>query len=334
MNSDKKDQNLGGIIGLADDRAVQQQVQSLLAGGAVVALPTETVYGLAADATLPDAVARIFATKGRPAFNPLICHVAGLSMARRYASFSPTAEKLAAEFWPGPLTMVLPLVNDAGLAPAVTAGLNNVGLRCPASPLMLSLITALDKPLAAPSANPSGKLSPTTAADLVNLYGHMCPPIVDGGATSVGIESTIISVTNGAITLLRPGTITAAQIEAVTHVPVRTNSDGKITAPGQLKSHYAPALPVVRNITQPTHDAVHIGFAEQDGEFNLSPAADLAEAAQNLYAVLAKADARGKSRGASAITIAPIPAWGIGLAINDRLARAAAPRPKDTEPEA
>jgi L-threonylcarbamoyladenylate synthase len=302
------------------DAAIAEAARVIASGGCV-AMPTETVYGLAADATSDAAVAGIYAAKGRPSFNPLIVHVADLAMAEQLATFSPEARALAAAFWPGPLTLVLPVNADAALAAAVTAGLPNVALRCPAHPAMQALIAATGRPLAAPSANASGSVSPTTAAHVQATLASRIPLIIDAGPCAGGLESTIISVEADRITLLRPGPITSAMLADVTTLPIKgpRESDG-ITAPGQLASHYAPGKPVLLNIAKPPADAFMIGFGGIAGNCQLSASGDLSEAATNLFAALHVARLSDKPR----IAIAPIPDEGVGIAINDRLRRAAA----------
>lgn len=294
---------------------------AIITAGGCVAVPTETVYGLAADATSSAGVAAIYAAKGRPSFNPLIVHVADQDMASAIAVMNDTAAQLAGAFWPGPLTLVLPRRPDAMLAPAATADLPTVALRCPAHPAMQALIAATGKPLAAPSANASGSISPTTAAHvLASLGGHIAL-IIDGGACSGGLESTIVAVEADALRLLRPGPITAQMLEAATGLCVKgaRDEDG-ITAPGQLASHYAPGKPVLLDCTAPPADAFMIGFGPIGGDVQLSASGDVAEAATALFAALHK----GRSSAKPRIAVAPIPDEGIGKAINDRLRRAAA----------
>lgn len=302
----------------------------MLAAGGIVALPTETVYGLAADAENPQAVARIYAAKGRPAANPLIVHVADPAMAARYARLSPPARRLARAFWPGPLTLVLPRRAGAPLAPAVAAGLATVALRAPAHPAMQAVIAGLGRGLAAPSANPSGRLSPTRAAHVV-ASGLPVPLVLDGGPSAAGLESTIVKVSeDGPPRLLRPGAIAPEAIEAVLGAPLRPPpppgagpSGGPVEAPGTMFRHYAPRRPLLLGVTAPRPDAVLLGFGAVAGDLSLSPAGDPAEAARNLFAMLHEAEALAEARGAAFIAVAPIPAEGLGLAIRDRLARAA-----------
>jgi L-threonylcarbamoyladenylate synthase len=297
-----------------------------------VAIPTETVYGLAADATHPAAITSIYETKGRPRFNPLICHMADLAMAERYAVFDPISRQLAEAFWPGPLTLVLPLKENAGIHPLATAGLDTVGIRVPVG-FTAELIRSLGHPLAAPSANSSGRISPTTAQHVEADLGAKIEVIVDGGSCPVGVESTIVKVEDGAIRLLRPGGVAVEAIEAVTGKAVirpKASGTAAIEAPGMLASHYAPNAAVRLNATDVSSKEALIAFgtsnisgsATAKAMFNLSPGGDLAEAASNLFDYLKRADASG----ATGIAVAPIPDEGLGEAINDRLMRAAAPR--------
>ena len=293
---------------------------ALIRAGFPVAVATETVYGLAADATNPEAVAAIYAAKGRPSFNPLIVHIPDLDSARALARFDGVAEALAAIFWPGPLTLVLPRTPDCKAASLVTAGLDTIAIRCPAHPAMQGLLRASGRPLAAPSANASGRISPTRAEHVKASLDGRIPLILDSGATMQGIESTIIAPGDGVIRLLRPGPVTAEAIEAATGLPVVAATGDKIEAPGQLTSHYAPAHPVRLNANRAEPGEWLIGFGAVDGDANLSPSGDLAEAAARLFDLLHQADASGRA----GIAIAPIPHQGLGAAINDRLARAAA----------
>jgi L-threonylcarbamoyladenylate synthase len=305
-----------------------QRALALIEAGEVVAIPTETVYGLAADATNGRAVARIFEAKGRPRFNPLIAHVSSLEMAQAIAAFDPLSLALARAFWPGPLTLVLPLRADASIHPLVTAGLDTVALRMPKG-FGAALIAALGRPLAAPSANSSGRISPTSAAAVAADLGDRIPLIVDGGPTPVGLESTIVKSEDGSVSLLRPGGVAAEEIERLAGAPL-TRGETKLVAPGMLASHYAPhaAVRLGAEEVRPGEALLSFGPAAVAGsdsavaERNLSPAGDLREAAANLFSMLAELDASG----ASTIAVAPIPAQGLGEAINDRLARAAAPR--------
>ena len=296
---------------------------TLLGQGGLVAIPTETVYGLAADATNDGAVAAIYAAKGRPSFNPLIIHVSDIEMAETYARFSNTARDLARTFWPGPLTLVLPVVPDSSLSPRVTAGLNSVAVRLPATRAARAIIAGLGRPLAAPSANPSGKISPTSAAHVRAGLDGKIAAVVDAGACDIGLESTILGFEDG-VQLLRPGGLSAEVIEAhLGHPLARPQLDHSApNAPGQLLSHYAPNAHVRLNATTARSDEAHLGFGEIAGDDTLSASGDLEEAAANLFAKLRELDRKGL-RG---IAVAPIPDHGLGVAINDRLRRAAAPR--------
>jgi len=294
---------------------------ALLRGGGLVALPTETVYGLAARADHDESVAAIYRAKGRPSFNPLIVHVADLEAAESIALLDDRARSLAAAFWPGALTMVLPLREGAPVASAVTAGLRTVALRCPAHPLMRAVIAATGLPLAAPSANSSGGVSPTTAAHVRASLGGNVDAIVDGGACEAGIESTIVALREeGGWQVLRPGPIPAQRIAAVLGREPDAVTSTAIEAPGQLASHYAPGKPVRLDAETAGADEFHIGFGQIAGTANLSKGADLVEAASRLYALLHEAAAAPHPR----IAVAPVPRDGIGAAINDRLARASA----------
>ncbi|WP_375196577.1 L-threonylcarbamoyladenylate synthase [Sphingobium sp.] len=293
----------------------------LIRAGEPVAVPTETVYGLAADATDSHAVAAIYNAKGRPSFNPLIVHVSDQEMAARLAEFSPVAKQLATRFWPGALTLVLPVRSDSGLSPLVTAGLPTVALRLPAHPAMRALIRESGRPLAAPSANRSGAISPTRAEHVLSSLNGRVRMILDEGPTSEGVESTIAAPETDRIRLLRPGPVTAAMLEEATHLPVVTGAENaRIEAPGQMESHYAPSKPVRLNALKAEKDEYLIGFGLMPCHMNLSPDADVREAAANLFAALHIADASAAER----IAVAPVPNEGIGVAINDRLRRAAA----------
>jgi L-threonylcarbamoyladenylate synthase len=295
----------------------------LLRAGLLVAIPTETVYGLAGDASDARAIAEIFAAKKRPRFNPLIVHVADTSAAARLAVFDDRARKLAAAFWPGPLTLVLPRKPDSPIALLATAGLDTLALRVPAHPVARALIRAAGRPLAAPSANRSGRVSPTTAQHVAAELGPRVSLILDGGACKVGIESTVLDLTGHRAVLLRPGGIAREAIEALVGKLARPRAGGKIRSPGQLASHYAPDRPLRVNARAPRAGEAYLGFGAQlHATLNLSSKRDLAEAAANLFAALRTLD-RAPFK---AIAVAPIPPHGLGLAINDRLKRAAAPR--------
>jgi L-threonylcarbamoyladenylate synthase len=315
---------------LPDEDAVARALDAL-ARGQVVAVPTETVYGLAGDATNGEAVARIFEAKGRPRFNPLIIHVSDFAMAERYARFDGLSRQLAEAFWPGPLTLVLPLVRDCGIHPLVTAGLQTVAVRMPIG-LAGDVIRKLGRPIAAPSANTSGRISPTTAAAVRDDLGDRIAYVLDGGATSVGVESTILKVEGEVVRLLRPGGITAEEVEALLGRPVVVGAGAgpAIQAPGMLASHYAPDA-LVRldaKIVEAGEALLAFGPTRAAGAeraiavLNLSERGDLREAAANLYAHMQALD----RHGARAIAVEPVPHQGLGVAINDRLSRAAAPR--------
>lgn len=291
----------------------------LLRAGQLVALPTETVYGLAARADSEEAVAAIYRAKGRPSFNPLIVHVDGLAMARRLGKFDARAEVLAARFWPGPLTLVVPLADGSGIVPAVTAGLATIALRCPAHPLARALLERLDLPLAAPSANRSEGVSPTTAQHVAASLGDSVTAIVDGGACQRGLESTIVALRQGGgWSLLREGPVTRAELAALLGCDPLPAGDS-IEAPGQLARHYSPGKPLRLAAQRADADEFLIGFGDVAGHCTLSSSGDLAQAAARLYACLHEAAASPQPR----IAVAPIPHEGIGAAINDRLRRAA-----------
>jgi L-threonylcarbamoyladenylate synthase len=284
----------------------------LVLAGEPVAMPTETVYGLAADATSSEAVARIYEAKGRPSFNPLIVHVADLDAAEAIGMFDDAARRLAAAHWPGPLTLVVPLKAGAAIASLVTAGLSTIALRVPAHPAMQALLQAVGRPLAAPSANSSGRISPTRAAHVLASLAGRIPLIIDGGSTERGIESTIVAATGGPLRLLRRGPIDVAADEAA----------GAIEAPGMLASHYAPGKPLRLDATEARDNEYLIGFGPVAGDVSLSASGDLVEAAARLFDMLHLADESQQPR----IAIAPIPGVGLAAAIRDRLQRAAAPR--------
>jgi len=299
---------------------------ALLRAGQLVALPSETVYGLAADATQDAAVAAIYAAKGRPDFNPLIVHLPDLDSALALADFPGPALALAQAFWPGPLTLVLPLKPGHGLSPRVTAGLATVALRVPAHPVMQAVLRAAERPVAAPSANPSGQISATTAAHVRASLGQRIAAILDGGATPVGVESTILAPAATGTRLLREGGLPQEVITPLTGPLLSDTTPGaRIEAPGQLASHYAPRTKLLCGGT-PQPGEITIGFGPAKADLNLSENGDLSEAATRLFAILHQADALAQSRHASAIRVAAIPDTGLGRAINDRLRRAAAPR--------
>ncbi len=302
------------------------EAAAVIAAGGCVAVPTETVYGLAADATDSRAVAGIYAAKGRPSFNPLIVHVPDLSAAEAIAVFDEEARDLARRFWPGPLTLVLPLRSDAGIASLVTAGLDTIAIRVPAHRAMQALLAAAGKPLAAPSANASGGISPTRAAHVAASLAGRISLVIDDGATPAGIESTIVRGRD----VLRPGPLTQEMLfpgegrgpgtEVVETGPrPAPGNTRRVTAPGQLASHYAPFKPLRLNVTDARDGEWLIGFGAISGDHSLSLIGDLTEAAANLFDALHRADASP----AACIAVAPVPATGIGIAINDRLRRAA-----------
>ena len=292
-----------------------------LAQGQLVAFPTETVYGLGADARNGEAVAGIYAAKGRPSFNPLIVHLPNATEAQKYCHWPEAAQKLAEAFWPGPLSLVLPLRAGHGLSSLVTAGLDTVAIRVPAHPAARALLAAFDGPVAAPSANPSGRISPTTARHVQDGLGNKVAVILDDGPCTVGLESTIVGM-GGAPSLLRPGGVPIEAIEDVLEQRLLSEVSSKITAPGQLSSHYAPNATVRLNATIAEQGEVLLGFGGMACDLNLSASGNLVEAAANLFGALHKLDATGNR-----IAVAPIPETGLGVAINDRLRRAAAPKP-------
>ncbi|MBC7159452.1 MAG: threonylcarbamoyl-AMP synthase [Porphyrobacter sp.] len=315
--SDKRCERLSG-----DEHGIARAV-ALLSAGELVALPTETVYGLAARADSPAAVAAIYRAKGRPGFNPLIVHVASLAMARDLAEVDTRAERLAARFWPGPLTLVLPIRPGAVLAPAVTAGLATVALRQPSHPVIAAVLDRLGLPLAAPSANRSGALSPTQAGHVAASLGAGPAAILDGGACQRGMESTIVALRPQGWQLLRPGPIVeaalAGELGPATPLSVEEGA-ARIEAPGQLARHYSPGKPLRLEASAPLPGEYMIGFGAIPGDTTLSASGDPAEAAARLYACLHRAAASPQPR----IAVAPVPAAGEGAAINDRLRRAAA----------
>lgn len=300
----------------ADDAAIGRAARILRSGG-LVAFPTETVYGLGADATNGHAVAGIFAAKGRPRFNPLIVHVQNLAEAEGHARFSEKARLLAKHFWPGALTLVLPRKPGTPLTDLVSAGLSTVAVRVPAHPVAQRLLRETQRPLAAPSANPSGRVSATTAAHVAEMLENKVDLILDAGAASLGLESTVIGFNDDAPLLLRPGAIARAEIEAVAG-PLQ-KAGPTIQSPGQLESHYAPSARLRLNALAAEEGEVLLGFGPSLGAtLNLSPAGDLNEAAANFFAML-----RSLDKKAGRIAVMPIPQTGLGEAINDRLARAA-----------
>ncbi|MFZ1468503.1 MAG: L-threonylcarbamoyladenylate synthase [Paracoccaceae bacterium] len=296
----------------------------LIRSGQLVAFPTETVYGLGGDATDDQAVARIFEAKGRPRFNPLIVHLPDLAAAERIALFDDRARNVALAFWPGPLTLVLPVRPDAGVSPLVTAGLDTVAIRVPAHPVARALLQAVGRPVAAPSANPSGRVSPTRAAHVMDGLSSRISAVVDGGACAVGVESTILGLAGDPV-LLRPGGIPAETLEAALGQRLTAGgSTDQPSAPGQLASHYAPGAAVRLGAHAAETGEILIGFGPVKGDLSLSQAGDLVEAAANLFHILRQADLLAGPTGH--IAFAPVPDHGLGRAINDRLTRAAAPR--------
>ncbi|MEM6413627.1 MAG: L-threonylcarbamoyladenylate synthase [Pseudomonadota bacterium] len=320
-----------------------------LSDGALVGIPTETVYGLAADASNDAAVAKVFDVKGRPRFNPLIIHVRSIEHARQYVGFSPLAQALASEFWPGPLTLILDRKKDAAISNLASAGLNTLAVRVSSHPVMQSLMNAFEGPVAAPSANPSGSISPTRAEHVRDGLGAHIGLILDGGPCLVGLESTIVSITNDSVQILRPGGISAAAIaevigvdetsfeksaSSVASAPVKfaaaPSPSANVIAPGMLKSHYAPTAPLRINISDPESDEVYLSFGgcptNHSNTLSLSDEGSDKEAAANLFVCLRLADTLCLERKLCGIAVAPIPMQGLGEAINDRLQRAAAPR--------
>jgi L-threonylcarbamoyladenylate synthase len=306
------------MILAADEAGIGHAAEILRAGG-LVALPTETVYGLAARADSEAAIAAIYRAKGRPEFNPLIVHVASLAQAERLALFDGRALLLADHFWPGPLTLVLPLREEAAVAPAVTAGLATLAIRMPAHPVLRAVLAELGAPLAAPSANRSGGVSPTEAQHVLSSFGTEAPLVLDGGVCEKGLESTIVALRDSGWQLLRPGPIPESAVAALLG-DAKPVEQERIEAPGQLARHYSPGKPVRLEAETADADEFLIGFGEVAGICSLSPAGDLAEAAARLYRCLHEAAASDRPR----IAIAPISDEGIGAAINDRLRRAAA----------
>lgn len=311
---------------LAADAEGCRAAGEALRAGELVAFPTETVYGLGGNARDGKAVAGIFAAKGRPSFNPLIVHVVDLAAAEEFAEFSDAARALAARFWPGPLTLVLPRRAAAGVSELVSAGLPSIAIRVPGHPVAQAVLAAAGVPVAAPSANPSGRVSPTTASHVrAGLDGRVAM-IVDGGPCRVGVESTVLDMTGAHPAILRPGGVTPEDVASVLGIAVGfapPPAAGPLLSPGMMASHYAPAAPVRLEATDLASGEALLGFGKVAGAtLNLSPAGDLGEAAANLFAMLRRLD----EGGYRAIAVSPIPDRGLGLAINDRLRRAAAPR--------
>jgi L-threonylcarbamoyladenylate synthase len=309
---------------LAPDDTGLARAAQLLAGGELVAFPTETVYGLGGDARSDMAVARIYEAKGRPSFNPLIVHLPDLIAVEKIAHVGPKARMLAQAFWPGPLTLVLPLREGAGISPLVTAGLSSVAVRVPAHPLAQRLLSAFGGPLAAPSANPSGRVSPTRAEHVLDGLSGRIAAVLDGGACAVGLESTIVMADPDPV-LLRPGGLPVEALEAALGEPLTLGGDaGKPTSPGQLASHYAPEAAVRLEAREAREGELLVGFGAVKGRLSLSETGDLVEAAARLFQTLREADRLAGPGGL--IAFAPVPERGLGRAINDRLRRAAAPR--------
>lgn len=307
---------------LGPDQAGLAKAAAMLASGGLVSFPTETVYGLGADARNDTAVAGIFAAKGRPSFNPLIVHLPDIAAAEKLCHFNDDAQRLAGAFWPGALTLVLPLRADAGISKLVTAGLDTLAVRVPDHPVAQGLLRKFGGPVAAPSANPSGRVSPTTAAHVRAGLDSKINGLVDGGACGVGLESTIVSCI-GTPTLLRAGGIPSEALKACLGQPLAAGADPATPqAPGQLASHYAPSGTVRLNAEGAQPGETLLGFGPVDAPLNLSPSGDLTEAAARLFDCLHQLDAMGAER----IAVSPIPDHGLGRAINDRLRRAAAPR--------
>lgn len=311
-------------LSLAPDDAGIAEAARLLTDGGLVAFPTETVYGLGGDARDDRAVARIYEAKGRPSFNPLIVHLPDLIAVERIAQVGPKARMLAQAFWPGPLTLVLPLREGSGISPLVTAGLETVAVRVPAHPLAQRLLRAFGGPLAAPSANPSGRVSPTRAEHVMEGLSGRIAAVLNGGPCAVGLESTIVIADPDPV-LLRPGGLPVEAIEAALGEPVETGGNAdKPTSPGQLASHYAPDAAVRLHATEAAPGEILVGFGAVKGELSLSASGDLVEAAAQLFQTLREADRLAGPHGR--IAFAPVPERGLGRAINDRLRRAAAPR--------
>lgn len=299
----------------------------ILKKGEVVSFPTETVYGLGADATNSDAVAKIFSAKNRPSFNPLIIHLPNTQMVEKYVELSQLAKDLSNIFWPGPFTMVLPLKKNSGISTLITAGLETVAIRVPSHPVAHTLLNEFNGPIAAPSANKSGQISPTTAQHVDQEFGDELELIIDGGPCDNGLESTIVKVVYDQLTILRPGNVTVEEIQEKIEVKIVTDTqptDNPI-APGQLKSHYAPNANVRLNVINPEMNEAYLAFGDTnqvENMLNLSPSGDLEEAASNLFSMMRSLD----QLNLKTISVAPIPKSGVGVAINDRLERAAAPK--------
>ena len=300
------------------------QAAAILKRGGLVAFPTETVYGLGADATQDTAIAGIYAAKGRPSYNPLIVHVRDPSWVAGIAMPEGRFDALARRFWPGPLTLVLRRRADSPISALVSAGQDTIAVRSPDHPIARDILAAVRRPIAAPSANASGRVSPTRAADVIEGLGDKVDLVIDGGPCRVGLESTVLDLTSQVPVILRPGSVTKDQLEAaIGVVEVSTSDPTRPVSPGQLASHYAPRLPLRLNAVSAQNGEAMLGFGEVSGDLNLSPAADLNEAAANLFAMLRALDQLDRYRK---IAVAPVSEHGVGVAINDRLKRAAAPR--------
>ncbi|WP_421792373.1 L-threonylcarbamoyladenylate synthase [Hyphobacterium sp.] len=314
---------MSATIKSATDPDAIAEACTTLQSGALVAIPTETVYGLAADATSGEAIARIYEAKARPRFNPLIAHVSNKAMAEQLVAFNPAAEKLAEAFWPGPLTLVLPRLPHCPVHDLASAGLDTLAVRCPDHPVPRAVIAAFGKPLVAPSANPSGAVSPTTAQHVAEGLGEKADLILDAGPCAIGLESTVIGFNGENAVLLRKGGLARSDIETITEPLAAPETDAALLSPGMLSSHYAPGAPIRLNAAKKQEGEVLLGFGGRaDADLDLSPSASLKEAAANLFAFLRQLDARAPKR----IAVSPIPDEGLGEAINDRLQRAAAPR--------
>lgn len=305
--------------------AALYEAAATLAAGDLVAFPTETVYGLGGDATSDTAVARIFEAKARPSFNPLISHVPDLEAALALGDFDTRARAVAEAFWPGPMTLVVRRRDKCPISLLASAGLDTIAIRVPAHPLAAELLRAVGRPIAAPSANPSGRVSPTTAQHVLAGLAGKVSIILDGGPCSVGLESTVLDLSGPIPSILRPGAVTAEMLAPLLGEVKAAGTGTKITAPGMLESHYAPALPVRLNATAPEDGEMFLGFGGVTGPAGsetLSASGDLTEAAARLFALLRALD----RPDATGIAVAPVPETGLGVAINDRLRRAAAPR--------
>jgi L-threonylcarbamoyladenylate synthase len=325
----------GSIIGTSP-ADIAAAAACILAGD-LVGMPTETVYGLAADATQGEAVAAIYEAKGRPRFNPLISHVSNLDMAQTYGVFNHEAQKLAEAFWPGPLTLIMPFREGSGVSDLARAGLDSIGLRVPAHPAAQALIKAAGRPLAAPSANRSGRISPTSAQDVMAELGGEIAVVIDGGGCSVGVESTIIACLDSQMVQLRPGGIPLEALEAAAGQRIgKDRPTGPLRAPGLLESHYAPAAPLRMNAVTFAPGEAILAFGPCDMSryppdtpfVNLSETGDLREAAARLFSALRELD----NTSPNAIAVMPVPASSLGEAINDRLTRAAAPKVRTQAP--